>query len=158
VLGGTIAQVASPAELYDNPNSLAVARFIGTPRINTIPACVGPDGLLRVGGHNLAQLDVASTGRTLTAAIRPEHVELGRAHGHLAGSVVEVEHLGYERLVHVETALARIIVRMTVDQGPAPRNGDEVGLHIDGSRLLLFDNDGGRVRAMLRSRSARSYA
>lgn len=158
VLEGAIAQVASPAELYDNPCSLGVARFIGTPRINTIPVRIGPDGWLRIGGHSLGQLDATSGGRALTAAVRPEHVALGRAHGHFAGCVVEVEHLGYERLVHVETALARIIVRMTADQGPAPRNGDEVGLRIDDSRLLLFDGDGRRIQATPLSRPAPSYA
>lgn len=158
VLDGGIAQVASPAELYDNPCSLAVARFIGTPRINTVPVRVGPEGWLRVGPHLLGQVDAALSGRAFSAAIRPEHIEISRGQRHLSGRIVEVEHLGYERLVHVETPAGRMIVRMTVEPGATPRSGDEVGLRLDDSRLMLFDDDGARVCAPLRSHPASSYA
>ena len=37
ILGGRLQQVASPDALYRDPDTLAVAQFVGTPRINVLP-------------------------------------------------------------------------------------------------------------------------
>jgi len=51
--GGRILQLGTPAELYERPDSLAVARFIGTPAINTVPATIDGGGQVGVFGYRL---------------------------------------------------------------------------------------------------------
>ena len=100
ILNGAVAQVATPGELYDNPASLEVAQFIGTPKINCIEAHIGLDGWLLFKNQPLCPLSgtLAYAGQPITAAIRPEHIVLTRsAHGDpSAGEVVTVENLGPE--------------------------------------------------------------
>ena len=47
---GEILQVGPPEEIYREPANLAVARFIGSPRINLLPATVGEDGAVHLDG------------------------------------------------------------------------------------------------------------
>ncbi|MDW8234960.1 MAG: ABC transporter ATP-binding protein, partial [Roseiflexaceae bacterium] len=46
---GRVLQVAPPQELYEEPASLAVARFIGDPPINLLPAAIDEAGDVRIG-------------------------------------------------------------------------------------------------------------
>jgi multiple sugar transport system ATP-binding protein len=42
--GGVVEQIGKPLDLYHNPSSLFVARFIGSPTMNTLPAEIASDG------------------------------------------------------------------------------------------------------------------
>ena len=85
---GVLQQIGSPEELYTRPKNVFVARFIGSPSMNLVPA-----GLIEGAG---------STG--MLAGFRPEHVEPanGSADGARFDALVEVvEYLGDEQLVHL---------------------------------------------------------
>ena len=45
ILGGELRQIASPSVLYRDPDDLDVALFVGTPRINVLPATATSNGL-----------------------------------------------------------------------------------------------------------------
>lgn len=49
--GGRIEQIGTPDDLYQRPETLTVARFIGTPTINLIPAQIATDGTLSIFGQ-----------------------------------------------------------------------------------------------------------
>ena len=73
---GLIMQVGTPRELYENPNSLFVAQFIGSPKMNIMPA-TADGGRFTVSGHGSgthSQGDAANA--TASLGIRPEHIEL----------------------------------------------------------------------------------
>ncbi|MEV1286194.1 sn-glycerol-3-phosphate ABC transporter ATP-binding protein UgpC [Micromonospora sp. NPDC049679] len=79
--GGAIQQVGEPQELYDRPNNLFVAGFIGSPSMNFLHAVV-EDGHLRtavgdlpVDGRIRSALDAGDGSRELILGIRPEHFE-----------------------------------------------------------------------------------
>ena len=72
---GRIAQVGSPAEIYEHPHTAFVAGFVGTSTVLTGPAAVD---LL---------------GRDGTFAVRPERVRLSRA-DRTNGTIAEVVYLG----------------------------------------------------------------
>jgi multiple sugar transport system ATP-binding protein len=61
MLGGEILQIASPREVYERPADLRVARFIGSPRINELPATAGVDGRVSLCGQPLP-LRIAARG------------------------------------------------------------------------------------------------
>ncbi|HEU0223051.1 MAG TPA: ATP-binding cassette domain-containing protein, partial [Paracoccaceae bacterium] len=81
---GRIEQVGRPMELYNDPANVFVAGFIGSPQMNFLEA-----GAL--GFHSK------------TLGIRPEHLEISREQGAIAGTISHVEHLGGETNIYVRT-------------------------------------------------------
>jgi multiple sugar transport system ATP-binding protein len=74
---GVLQQVATPAELYDNPVNLFVAGFIGSPAMNFMPGEISGGKLkLPIGEVDLDKLDVKGGGDgPVIAGIRPENFE-----------------------------------------------------------------------------------
>jgi multiple sugar transport system ATP-binding protein len=74
---GVLQQVATPAELYDNPVNLFVAGFIGSPAMNFMPGEIRGGKLsLPIGEVDLDKLDVKGGGDgQVIAGIRPENFE-----------------------------------------------------------------------------------
>ncbi len=82
--GGIAEQIGAPFEIYNHPTTRFVANFVGT--LNTLPATVEvPEtGQVSLGGHRLALGQgplAARTGDTVTLALRPEAIRLGRETG-----------------------------------------------------------------------------
>jgi multiple sugar transport system ATP-binding protein len=143
--GGRILQVAPPEAIYAEPVDLAVATFIGSPRINTLPAEAGTDGVVRVAGLPVG-LRSATAGK-LTLAIRPEELQLGRAG--LPVLAQGMEFLGESLLLHLrhEATGTALVLRSAPDQRPAFTPGESLALRFDPARALLFGADGQRVAA-----------
>ena len=80
---GVIEQVGTPLDLYNRPINTFVAGFIGSPRMNFLPASL-------VSGHSTA---------THTLGIRPEHAQLA-SEGSIAMKITQVEQLGSSSLLH----------------------------------------------------------
>ena len=115
---GELQQTADPQTVFDRPDNLFVATFIGSPAMNLVEAELGRhDGALvaKVGRQEFEiPASVAEErptlrsyeGRTVALGIRPEHVEdaaLVRDGGpRLRGRVILTEALGSENLAHVE--------------------------------------------------------
>lgn len=122
--GGRIEQVGSPLELYRRPANLFVAGFIGSPKMNFMPAAAAglPSGVAQ------------------TVGIRPEHLAID-AEGALAGRIEVVEHLGDETLVYVATGTGTALtVKAPADSSVAV--GDSVRLAIRPGAAILFDGEG----------------
>jgi multiple sugar transport system ATP-binding protein len=130
---GLLQQVDEPQRLYDAPDNLFVASFIGSPAMNVVEAdVVRSNGgfACRVGEQELAVPDHTPVGaaleryvgRTIALGIRPEHsedsaVESGAPNGRrLHGVVLLTESLGSECLAHVELS-ARPVLRDEVLEG-----------------------------------------
>jgi multiple sugar transport system ATP-binding protein len=131
ILGGRLQQVASPDTLYGDPDTLAVAQFVGTPRINVLPADKAGFAVT-----NAAQV-----------AVRPERLVVGTA-STLKGRLVHRENLGSDLLLHVEVpgVPAPLIARADPARDERFAVGDMLGLAIDPRHALLFDAAGRRVR------------
>jgi ABC-type sugar transport system ATPase subunit len=132
---GRIQQVAPPRELYERPANAFVAGFIGTPPMNLFPAALAAAVLP-------AHLAGATSGRRLTAGIRPEAVTLadGAAPGTLDAVVERVELLGHETLVEAKAGEIQMTARIPTMRELA--KGEHVRLRLDPARLYLFDEDG----------------
>jgi ABC-type Fe3+/spermidine/putrescine transport system ATPase subunit len=81
---GELLQLATPEQIYAQPNCVAVARFLGTANVLTGTAAVATDGrttLKLAGGAEIAlgAHAAAAGGRPLTVMIRAEHVNLAPA-------------------------------------------------------------------------------
>jgi multiple sugar transport system ATP-binding protein len=85
VLGaGKIEQVGTPLELYESPQSLFVAGFIGSPKMNFL------------NGAMAAKLGATTVG------VRPEHLEITDRDGAWQGKVIHSENLGADSYVYVD--------------------------------------------------------
>ena len=107
---GRVEQVGSPLDLYHHPANLFVAGFIGSPRMNMLPAKVveaGASGTvvaLSSGQRTSVPVEAgtARSGDSVTLGIRPEglHIDPG---GTIPAAVSLVERLGGLTLLHVKT-------------------------------------------------------
>jgi multiple sugar transport system ATP-binding protein len=150
MLGGKLQQVAPPRALYDDPETLAVAEFVGSPKINVLPARLAGAGAVEILGKRFV-LDVAGApGDALSVAVRPEALTLTEpdAEGSLPGRVRTVEHLGSESLVHVlvDGVATPLIARLDSFDEIRRSRGDAVGVRPLPDRLLAFDAAGLRRR------------
>jgi multiple sugar transport system ATP-binding protein len=106
---GRIEQVGTPLELYNHPANLFVARFIGSPQMNLIPAKVGqirPEGVhiqLCNGSTVIACVAprLIQPGEAISLGIRPDHVTIG-GEGLLTGRIALVEELGESHLLYID--------------------------------------------------------
>ncbi|SFQ29477.1 multiple sugar transport system ATP-binding protein [Pseudomonas sp. NFPP07] len=146
--GGRVEQVGSPRELYERPASRFVAGFLGSPRMNFLPARLHAPGetslvdtpVLGMTALPFDSSDLAA-GTLLSLGIRPEHVSLKAAEETVGIVVTGVEYLGSETYVHLETGQDEpLICRCEVNAGW--RAGDRVELQLDTDHLHLFDADG----------------
>jgi multiple sugar transport system ATP-binding protein len=142
--GGELLQVATPEAIYADPQDLRVATFIGSPRINTLPAETGADGMVRVAGHPVG-LWGARPG-PLTLVIRPE--DLLPATTGLPAVAEAVEFLGESLLLHArhEATRTKLVLRLPPEsRAELPAPGSAFHLQFDTTRALLFGPEGRRV-------------
>ncbi|EPC01596.1 sugar ABC transporter ATP-binding protein [Litchfieldella anticariensis FP35 = DSM 16096] len=149
--GGSIAQVGAPLTLYHFPESLEVAEFIGSPRINTLPVMVIDPGSQRTAVRltNGDTLAVAVDGRSLspgdqaTLGVRAEDfVAPEQAEATLQARLTVAEKLGYETLAHLQVDGVEGTVTQRMD-GLAPLEEHQVvPLGLSGERCHLFGPDG----------------
>jgi multiple sugar transport system ATP-binding protein len=136
---GIVEQIGTPLELYDRPNNLFVAGFIGSPAMNmfkgTIRAGAAPHFEAADGTKlPLASAPAGSDGLAAIYGIRPEHLTLG---GDLKPQVTVIEPTGSETQVIAKLAGEKIIgvFRERVNVKP----GETVAMSPDLSLVHLFD-------------------
>jgi alpha-glucoside transport system ATP-binding protein len=147
---GKIEQVGAPMELYHNPANLFVARFIGSPAMNMLPATIeGANGDARVraegGGEAVrvsTKIPAGSKGRPATLGVRPEDLTLATGSGIFNGKIILVEKLGEVTMLYVDVPGAKepIIVKLTGDV--SVERGADVGLTTATGNLHVFDENG----------------
>ncbi len=136
---GKIEQVGSPRALYERPDNLFVAQFIGSPKMNVM-SCTAQGDRFSLPGHGEGLFPHAATGRTPAhLGIRPEHIEVvAPSAGHCSGEVEVTEYLGADVMLYVNCgALGVLTVRHVGDIDVRP--GQNLGLSFDENRLQFFD-------------------
>jgi len=156
MFGGEIVQFGTAREIYDRPADIRVAQFIGTPRMNLLPAQV-TGGDVRVAGRAepIGRCDSVMNG-AVRIGVRPEHVSLTASPGaQLDGVIRRVEFLGSEVLAHVlpRGMAGPVVVRASPDSGEL-RTDSEVALRFAAHALHLFDAKGLRHTIEPAARSA----
>ena len=142
---GVIEQVGTPRELYERPDNLFVAQFIGSPKMNVMPVTVA-DGRLALAGHPGAAAEGAPASAT-QLGVRPEHIALTAPdEGHVSGEVEVAEYLGADVMLFVNCGdLGVINVRHVGDVALKP--GERVGLGFPPEHRYYFDAAGKALRA-----------
>ena len=145
-----IQQVAAPMEVYARPANTFVARFVGSPAMNLLPAALAPAAngfaVVRIGDGSVVETRVPSAGLPagdgLQLGLRPESVTVIPEGAGTTGAVVElVERLGERTLLYGRLADGQPIT--AEDEGYSRvKMGDRVGLRVNGAAAHLFAPDG----------------
>ena len=154
---GRLEQVDTPQRLYEQPENLFVAGFIGSPAMNLVRGSVDEEGIV-LGDQRLPFPRRTTFRGDVVVGIRPEALEPANGHGDavLELPVVLGEMLGSDVLLHLEAPSSSVLTGDMLDAGddlvedgsrfiarvppsvrPAP--GTPVRLHVDMSRVHLFD-------------------
>jgi sn-glycerol 3-phosphate transport system ATP-binding protein len=137
---GRIEQDGTPAELYETPANVFVARFIGTPPMNLLPLAAGRGGAVVAGTDGPVVLPAECAGGTL--GVRPEHIAIAFEDGLRAG-VANVEYLGADSLVTCSVGDTQLQAR--VAGRCALARGDTTWLQWPRGAATWFDAAGRRV-------------
>lgn len=131
---GKIIQVGTARELYDNPNSLFVATFLGHPPINRVVARVERNLLIPFGLSLLNDSLPAST-KEVVVGLRPEAVRI-ETRGDFTAKVVTCEYMGDQYVVTLLFMNQPVVVSGVTDP---IETGSDVRFGFDQRRLLFFD-------------------
>jgi len=138
---GTLQQVDTPQNLYDNPDNVFVAAFIGSPAQNLYDATVGEGARsIKLGSQSVDLPEAvvlkrpglrAYIGKDVVVGMRPEHLraEAPSVTGpKLTGDVELVEALGSEQVVHFTIDAHRVIAEgaFDKDEAAAVKSGEGV--------------------------------
>ena len=146
----------SPQKLYNEPNNLFVAGFIGSPQMNFIDAkCTiqGDKATLTFGDYSVVLPDYKAkkleeggyNGKTVVLGIRPEDIsddsEMIQKNGDcvIESDVTGYELLGAEVLLYYSVAGANMTAR--VDSDTPARYGDHIKLAFDPHKIHVFDKE-----------------
>jgi multiple sugar transport system ATP-binding protein len=169
---GVLQQVDNPQVLYDHPNNIFVAAFIGSPAMNLYDATVGEGGrTVKLGSQEITLPDTkvlqhpalpGYAGKDVVAGLRPEHLPAADSQPgpRLTGDVDLVEALGSELVVHFTIDAHRVLAEGAVDRDEAAavhrgegvarveaktpvKSGDRMTFAVDIDDMQFFDTETG---------------
>ena len=149
---GSVAQVGTPMDMYHRPNSLFVAEFIGSPKMNILPSVflenAGGRAVVSVAGHRFeAAVDAAhlQAGQATHLGLRPEHMRLADSDSSpnsLPARVAHIEKLGEASLLYLELGEKIPTITLKLDGTTSIKTGENIRMQVDPSDLHLFDDQG----------------
>lgn len=148
---GNLRQVGTPLELYDTPQNVFVAQFIGTPNMNILKMKVSDDGselshpdiTIKTPDHWKASVNERKGGQVIVG-IRPEHITDKDDHGwsnigRFKAKAEIVETLGHEVVVHSRLANEEKPIVAKMDVHRVPQIGNELELEFNADKIHVFD-------------------
>lgn len=142
LVDGNLLQIDTPDNMYNNPNHLKVAEFIGTPKINTL-ACGIENNAVTFDwqvAQNLPQKD------KYTFAIRPEYIDI-KNNSPFKVQVQNKENMGNEFLIHSKTLFSdsNFTLKVSADYGKSIKIGEVLPICFREDKALYFNSEGQRA-------------
>lgn len=143
--GGKIEQKGSPLELYNHPDNLFVAGFIGAPQMNFLSGLVGEfsgEKCLMVGDCTFEisdELD-CNVGQKVIMGVRPEHLIIDQK-SRFRATVQVVEPMGNE--THLTCDFDGVELQVIEGSESVAIPGDIIGLSVNQSKSHFFDEETG---------------
>ena len=132
---GVIEQLAKPMEIYKNPKSLFVAKFVGSPQMNTVDFNDGEQLAL-----SLLSKTKFEKNNVKTLGIRPESIKLtSKDNGDINGTIETIQPTGADWIVGLNIS-GKSIFAISSDQPPGNEN-DTIGLSFKLDGLHAFDRN-----------------
>lgn len=153
---GFIQQIGTPKEVFNAPNNLFVAGFIGTPQMNLFDAELKEDYSIEILGKRILlssdTIERLKSNKNLKGSIvvgaRPENIEIIETDESFVGKIVVSEMMGSEYHVHCKIGDKDVVIR-TPFRGSSDkvieiieRNGN-IPFEINKNNIHLFDKESG---------------
>ena len=141
---GKIIQIGSPFELYNYPENLFVAQFIGTPKMNIFK--INSENIVSNNKINILGSSISFSGINLDKknyyiGIRPEHLTLNENQEFNFTPKIElIENLGNEKIVYMVSENNQLCAKISSDI----QINNKLGFNL--KNVLLFDENGLRIR------------
>jgi multiple sugar transport system ATP-binding protein len=151
---GVLQQVDSPQHLYDHPNNVFVAGFIGSPAMNFFSGTItgGGDEMyvdsggvrIRLPQHEVEQVSEEQVGREIIFGVRPEDIHHpqfkppGVTEQLIEATVDVTELMGNEIFVYLLTSDEQSFIAR-VDPRANMRPGDKVQMAFNADKVHIFD-------------------
>ncbi len=154
---GILQQIGTPSSVYERPENMFVAQFVGSPVMNVVAADVGEEdghAHVNIGGDGLrfafpteltGKLSAANGQKgNLSLGVRPEGVLVSREErdGYVAVEAGIIEPLGSHDIVDLK--LGEDVLRARTTSGLVPGTGEKVWARIDPTRAHFFDTATGK--------------
>ena len=137
---GIIEQLGTPIEIYDNPKSLFVAGFIGSPQMNFLDGNL-KNKTLSAEGFEIKDINSDFEGE-VTLGIRPEHLSQSE-NGLISLRVELVEQLGSDNLVYGQLKNKKdFCYRCPGNQ--TIEKGSNLSLNIENNKYYIFEKSTGK--------------
>ncbi|MXN50661.1 sn-glycerol-3-phosphate ABC transporter ATP-binding protein UgpC [Shinella sp. AETb1-6] len=149
---GVVQQLDEPQAVYDRPANVYVARFVGSPAMNIVPALLEADGTAvigiarrpaaRIGGIALSADALRRyAGKKVLVGIRPENFSIASTGSPAPSLTIDfdvVEPTGPDTLAVFQLGGVEVTARLPPRQAHA---GREAALAVDTSKIVLFDSE-----------------
>ncbi len=147
---GYVRQFGAPLELYHHPDNRFVAGFIGSPKMNFLPAELlasnGTSSTIKLPQGGVVEATTNSQGTGIGSeyevGIRPEHlIEGGGGDAEIEGPIITVEHLGAETYLYIDLHQELPLV-VKASGNSKTKWGDRIKVGVPANACYLFDSDG----------------
>lgn len=149
IMEGDILQVGEPNDVYQDPQDIRVAEFIGSPQINILQAQADASGTITCMGVTMTRKLKNPQAGPVSIGIRPEHFHIQETAGgdQFAGKVVYRENLGSDIYLHVglDGRDEPIVVRAKPNEAIDAKIGDDIRVNDEQDRVMAFGADGKRL-------------
>ena len=155
---GNIEQVGAPLDLYENPANVFVAKFIGSPAMNILPATItqaGKETELTLNTAHRFQMPItlssSESGLSAQFGVRPEDLTVCQSETDVVlveGDVSFVESLGEATLLYVKPRDDAALVVAKLSGTLSYQRGDHVALTAKPEKMHLFNAAGDNYRRL----------
>jgi sn-glycerol 3-phosphate transport system ATP-binding protein len=150
VNNGIVEQLGSPLELYDTPETVFVAGFIGSPSMNFFEGRIREEGnQIEMGGGDVFPVPNSSTASyrdaLVTIGVRPEHFELvPDADAHSRITVDVVEELGADTIIHGKFGNDSGDISARLQGYRDAKSGDVLPVRVASEHIHVFEKESGK--------------
>ena len=142
---GRIEQFGSPDEIYDNPNNIFVAEFIGNPKMNIFK--IKTQDIVNKNTFKLFDQEIkfenSKFENEFYVGIRPEHISLENKGDFAVDINVDlIENLGFEKIIY--SRLNNTEIRIKSTQNIKNKN---ITIYFQKNKIYLFDNNKNRIKS-----------
>ena len=141
---GIIEQFGTPTEIYNDPNNIFVAEFIGSPKMNIIQ--INKEQIINSNTidlfNNKTTFENFEFKDKIYLGIRPENISIKNDHEiRLSVKVDLVENLGFEKIIYTKLAENQLIIKSSEDI-----DNQQLNISFPKDKILFFDKNKNRVR------------
>jgi len=151
---GLIRQIGTPMALYDAPDDVFVAQFIGSPPMNILDITITADGFLLEDGSMIkapqSLIDTLGEGKSVQVGLRPEQLQLDEQHNfpksnettmlHMRATVKSRDDLGQDSFLRVMIGNTPCLLR--THRHVRTKTGQPISLMLDIAHAHFFHGPG----------------